>query len=130
MVIGWSGLPEIDISCSSALPMDVTRNPSCANLPCTAGTAGTVVIGPTHEPATVLSTSKAFCVSVGAPVAVGMVCSPDWGNAALDRVNRPNISTKGFICVLLGRSMCAVQLISSCVIVKYNTITDVKPLRL
>ena len=33
MVIGSSGMPEIVISCMSALPMEVTRSENCANLP-------------------------------------------------------------------------------------------------
>src|SRR5712692_434242 len=63
MVTGWSGLPETDSSCTSALPMEVTRSENCANLPSTSAACGKVVTWPTHEPATVFSLSKDFCAS-------------------------------------------------------------------
>src|SRR2546427_4677883 len=117
MVTGWSGLPEIDISWTSALPRDVTRNENCAKLPSTVGSGGIVVRRPTHEPATVFSLSKAFCVSEGATFgeAEGM-CASDCAEAMVDSdANRiKGTERRGFI------------VFSSCVIANYNTMSQVK----
>src|SRR5215831_19135210 len=63
MVIGSSGLPSILISCTIALPIEVTRSESCACLPSISGWGGVVISLPCHEPANVLIKSKDFCPS-------------------------------------------------------------------
>src|SRR5215469_9409064 len=96
MVIGSSGLPSILISCTIALPIEVTRSESCACLPSTSGSGGVVVTVPCHDPASVLSTAKDF--------------SPfDWAKPAAESHIRRTGSTKrsdliGYLlCFSIGR---------------------------
>src|SRR5215472_16412890 len=63
MVIGSSCLPSIFISCTTALPMEVTRRESCACLPLAVGSTGMVVRKPSQEPDRVLIVSNDFCAS-------------------------------------------------------------------
>src|SRR5579864_7105215 len=70
MVTGWSTLvgsstaPASSISCTSALPRDVTRMVTWVGLLLfISGMGGTTLTGPSHLPARVFSSSKDFCAS-------------------------------------------------------------------
>src|SRR5450755_2831060 len=58
MVIGSSGRSIPFISCTRALPMEVTRSVAWTALPSMSGSTGMVVTWPSHVPARVLSLSK------------------------------------------------------------------------
>src|SRR5580704_18629440 len=72
MVIGSSG-PSPRISCTRALPMEVTRNVTCINLPSMSEFWGTVVKWPSHEPARLFRLSKDFCASDFCPSTLAKV---------------------------------------------------------
>src|SRR5215471_767908 len=96
MVIGSSGRPAPFASCISALPMEVTRNQTCACLPSTSARGGLVFTSPSQDPARVFSRSKDLCAF-------------DWAKAAAESHIRRTGSTKrsdliGYLlCFLLGR---------------------------
>src|SRR5271154_2447481 len=69
MVMGSSGLPSPLISCTIALPLEVTRNEACTALPSMSGAGGMVVTWASHEPAMVFNVSKEFCASDGGALA-------------------------------------------------------------
>src|SRR5437764_15295414 len=64
-LVGSSGVPGSFISCTSALPLDVTRNVTYMGLPSKAAFAAgrSVVTEPFQEPARVFSLSNDFCAS-------------------------------------------------------------------
>src|SRR5438309_1895809 len=77
MVMGSSGRPAPVISCMRALPIEVVRKVTVMSLPSIAGSEGTVVTRPSHEPARVFSLSKDFCAS-------------DWAKATTESNTRAN----------------------------------------
>src|SRR5258708_11164280 len=81
MVMGSSGVPAPDISCMSALPMEVARSETCMSLPSISPCGGTGVTWPFHEPARVFSLSKDFCAS-------------DWAKARVESDIRKKDSLK------------------------------------
>src|SRR5512140_3177914 len=117
MVIGSSGLPSTCTSCSSALPIDVTRSVTCARLPCTSAICGTVVSVPSHEPATAFILSKDFCAS-------------DCPNATLDTaINTANTTKQRSFMhppqrLLRGFTVerPCIGRVAPCVVLNYNTI--------
>src|ERR1700734_270052 len=90
MVTGWSylagsrGVPEVFISCTTALPREVMRKEMCtgplSDMPCI---GGSVLTGPSHSPARLLTVLKDACASDGAGVV-----TVDWECARGQRSNQ------------------------------------------
>src|SRR6266496_3675984 len=142
MVTGWSYLvasstvPASCISCTSALPREVTRNEiSESDFPISC-IGGSTVTGPCHFPAKVFMVSKDFCASdFGAVV----FCASVWAKATAVSASRTTIkrwdfmlhSPKKFflrearICSRLAPGHCD-QAMRCTVILNYNTTENVK----
>src|SRR5271170_4205820 len=102
MVMGSSDLPDMLISCMSALPMEVTRRETCIGLPSTL---------PSHEPARSFKLSKDFCAS-------------DWAKAAVESPSNTTASRKRFMLLLLTQpGSHGGDALGSTVILNYNTIS-------
>src|SRR5215469_14913299 len=109
MVTGWSylvgsnGVPASCISCTSALPREVTRREICPTVPSfISGCGGSTVIGPFHVPARDFSWVKDFCASEGAGW-FAEVCISCWASAMVARHSRTKASrNRSFIFILLA----------------------------
>src|SRR5215469_5301637 len=131
MVTGWSylvgssGVPASCISCTSALPREVTRREICPIVPSfISGWGGSTVIGPFHVPARDFSWVKEFCAAEGAGW-VAEVCISCWASAIVARPSRTiAIRNRDFMLILL-QILAPVKGANS-VILHYNTNARVK----
>src|SRR3979409_1851682 len=106
MVTGWSYLvgssfPASLISCTSALPREVTRNETSPIAPLPISfTGGSVVIVACQGPGRVLSGSKGFCAS---DFGASDFCASCWANAAVESEIRTTESRRrrDFMLILL-----------------------------
>src|SRR5947209_2366746 len=87
-LVGSSGVPGSFISCTSALPLEVTRNVTYMGLPSKAAFAAgrSVVTEPFQEPARVFSLSNDFCASDWA--GLEDFCGSDWAKTPMARNNK------------------------------------------
>src|SRR5438477_2073054 len=87
-LVGSSGVPGSFISCTSALPLEVTRNVTYMGLPSKAAFAAgrSVVTEPFQEPARVFSLSNDFCASDWA--GLEDFCGSDWAKTPIARNNK------------------------------------------
>src|SRR5205807_1573776 len=97
-LVGSSGVPGCFISCTRALPLEVTRNVTYMGLSSMAAFASgrSVVIAPFQVPARVFSLSKDFCASD-----FGL---SDWAKTPRENINRvraDSIMRRDFISFLL-----------------------------
>src|SRR3954447_24170956 len=118
MVTGWSYLvgssfPVSPISCTRALPREVTRRVTSPMAPLPISfTGGSVVIVARQVPARVLSWSKDFCASdFGASDWAGCLCASAWAKAIAESDNTAmeSIMRSDFILNLLQSGWAAVQ---------------------
>src|ERR1700731_2861188 len=113
MVTGWSyfvgssGFPVSPISCTNALPREVTRSETSPIAPFPISfTGGSVVIVACQEPARGLSWSKDFCASdLGASDWAAGLCASAWAKATAESDNTAteSIMRSDFMLILLQR---------------------------
>src|SRR5208283_2806926 len=94
MVTGWSylvassGVPASWSSCTSALPLEVTRMEMWRGLPSDISGISATVAEPSHSPARDFMVAKAFCASDGAGAVEDMCgsgfCVCDWAKATVE----------------------------------------------